>query len=187
MGNDTIIMEGKVGIGVFHPTEELHVGGDALVTGTLTVNGVATLPNLILDKVRLTPEGGIAVKLVNKTGSTTVKGSVVSPTSTASAFTLSPVDSASPIGIVYDAGIADAAEAWVVIAGIAEVLFIGATVLGHFARVCVTGDTNAAAGKAISEAAPTSPFATDKHFQEIGHVIQARADAGLAKVVVHFN
>jgi len=42
-------------------------------------------------------------------------------------------------------------------------------------------------GQAKSEAVPTSPFATDKHFSEIGHVLESRTGEGLAKVYLDFN
>jgi hypothetical protein len=138
--------------------------------------------------VKFTPLGGIAVKLINKTGSASVKGYILDAHgSIDGAVKLVPVDEPDCIGCFLDSGVADGELAWVVVAGIAEVYFSGSTVNGHYARVGVSADTGEAAGQAVSEAVPTSPFATDKHFAEIGHVIQARTGAGLAKVVLHFN
>ncbi|KKL90587.1 hypothetical protein LCGC14_1903210 [marine sediment metagenome] len=34
---------------------------------------------------------------------------------------------------------------------------------------------------------PTSQFATDKHFMEIGHILENTGGAGLARTVLHFN
>ena len=42
-------------------------------------------------------------------------------------------------------------------------------------------------GQALSEALAAPPFATDKHFYEIGHVLESRVGAGLAKCILHFN
>ena len=42
-------------------------------------------------------------------------------------------------------------------------------------------------GKAASEAAPSTPFATDKHFQEIGHAIEATGAEGLCLCILHWN
>ena len=138
--------------------------------------------------MKFTPEGGLAIRLTNDTGADTFKGAVVETSaSVASAFDLVGIGDPDPIGIVYDDGIADGALCWVVISGIAEVFYVGSTSLHQFARVTVGGDVGAAAGKAIAEAVPTPPFATDKHFQEIGHLIEARTGAGLAKTVIHFN
>jgi hypothetical protein len=140
-------------------------------------------------KVKLTPEGGIAVLLTNKTGGNSVKGEVVTAYASAnSAVAKVIVDVPNPIGVFYESGIADAAEAWVVVSGIADVYFIGNTTRGHIARGFLTADgAGYVTGQALSEAVPSSPFASDKHFYEIGHVIESRTGAGLAKVVLHFN
>lgn len=139
--------------------------------------------------VRLTPEGGIAVKLINKTGGVSVKGEVVtnSPT-TDNAVSKIIVDVPNPIGVFYEDGIADGNKAWVVVAGIADVYYIGNTTLGHLARGFLTADGGGyVTGQALSEAVPVAPFSADKHFYELGHVLEARVGAGLAKTVLHFN
>ena len=140
-------------------------------------------------KVRLTAEGGIAVKMINKTGAASVKGTVVMPSdSTNNAVEKIVINEPDPIGVIYDADIADGAEVWVVVSGIADVLFIGNTTRGHLARGFITAESGTyVTGQALSEAIPTSPFATDKHFYEIGHVIESRTGAGLAKTMLHFN
>jgi hypothetical protein len=143
---------------------------------------------IVHDKVRFTIEGGIAVKLTNKTGGATTKGYCVSAASTAnSGVILTPVDAPDCIGVFYETGIAADAEAWVVVAGIADVYFWTNTVRGYFVRTGVAGDTGESAGQAIAEAVPSSPLATDKHFMEIGHCLETRTGAGLAKCVLHFN
>lgn len=107
----------------------------------------------------ITPEGGITVRLINKTGAPSVKGSVIHASSTVNgAFALAVVDVPDPIGIVYEEGVADGDPCLVVISGIADVSFIGNTTRGHLARGFITGDAGYAAGKALSEAIPTSPF-----------------------------
>lgn len=139
-------------------------------------------------KCRLTPEGGIAVQLTNRTGANSVKGTLVHPDSaTSDGVILVPVNDADPIGVVYEAGIADGSLLWIVIAGIAEVYFVNGATQGQFARMCVTADTNDAPGFAMAEAVPTPPLATDKHFQEIGHVLQTVAAGNLARCIIHFN
>jgi hypothetical protein len=131
----------------------------------------------------------MAIKLLNKTGAVSVKGEVVQPdTTTPSAVKKIEVDIPDPIGVFYESGVADGALAWIVVSGIADVYFIGNTTLGHFVRGFLTADGESyVAGQAMSEALPTSPFDDDKHFYEIGHVIEARVGAGLAKCVIHFN
>lgn len=135
----------------------------------------------------ISPEGGVCARMINKTGGASVKGTLVQPASVANGFSLCTVGDPDIIGIVYDEGIAADGQCWVVTSGIADVFFVGNTTIRYLARMCASGDSGAANGKAIAETAPTSPFATDKHFQEIGHVIEARTGAGLAKCVVHFN
>lgn len=142
-----------------------------------------------LDKVLLTPLGGIAVQLINKSGAPSVKGYVVTPSdSVDSAVRLVVKDVPNPIGVFYESGIADGSLVWVVLHGIAEVYFVGSTTLGHVCRGFLTADGGSyVIGQALSEAVPGTPFAADKHFYEIGHVLQARSGAGLAKVALHFN
>jgi len=136
-----------------------------------------------------TKEGGLGVLLTNKTGAPSVKGSVVTASSgTDEGFELIVKDIPSPFGIVYEDGIADGTQCLVVIQGIAEVYFVGNATRGHIARGFLTADGGSyVSGQALSEAVPTSPFASDKHFFELGHVIQSRTGAGLAKCILHFN
>lgn len=142
-------------------------------------------------KVRFTPEGGIAILLTNKTGANTVKGEVVTPSgTTTSAVKLIIKDYPDPIGAFYESGIADGQEAWVVVAGIADVYFVASTTMGYVARGFLTADgASYVPGQALNEAVPTGSPAvvTEKHFYEIGHLLETRVGAGLAKVVLHFN
>lgn len=58
------------------------------------------------------------------------------------------------------------------------------------ARGSITGDhadVTGTAGKAACEALPTSPFSTDKHFLEAGHLMKGRIGAGLVLCNTHFN
>lgn len=135
-----------------------------------------------------TPEGGQAIKLTNKTGAATVKGYLAKASSTNdNAVTLCNIDDADPIGVFYESGIADGQECWIVKSGIADVYYSDSTVRGYFARNGETGDTGATNGMAFTETLPVPPLATDSHFREIGHCIQTRTGAGLAKTVLHFN
>lgn len=141
------------------------------------------------DNTKITPEGGLAVKLTNKTGADSVKGEVVEPgVSVNNSVAKIVVNVPDPFGVFYESGVADGAEAWVVVSGIADVYFVGNTTRGHFARGFLTADgASYVTGQALSEALPTSPFSDAKHFYEIGHVLESRTGAGLAKCVLHFN
>ena len=138
--------------------------------------------------VKLTKEGGIAVRLINKTGGLSIKGyCVTAGGSVDDGVILVPIGVPDCIGVFYESGVGDGARAWVVIAGIADVYFWGDAVRGHLARTGLAADTGEVSGQALSEAIPTSPFDDDKHFCEIGHVLQSRTGAGLARCVLHFN
>ena len=139
-------------------------------------------------KIKFTDLGGLAIRMENQTGETSVKGKLVDPHPTIDgAVTLVPVGMPDIIGVIEEDGIPVGGQMWVVVQGIAYALFAGNTTTGQFARMTIAADTGDAPGVAIAEALPTAPFATDKHFQEIGHVIESRTGAGLAKVVLHFN
>lgn len=135
-----------------------------------------------------TPEGGIAIKVINNTGGTSFKGGIVKTSSNIdNAVELVPIGNPDPFGIMLDDGVPDGLPIWVVISGKAFVFFVNAATRGLFARMTRGADVGAAAGKAISEALPVPPFATDKHFQEIGHILETTIGAGLALVNLHFN
>lgn len=140
--------------------------------------------------VEITPEGGLAYWIINDTGAPSVKGNLVEPSvNVDKAVELLSIDDADPMAIVYDGGAADGELMRVVFSGLAQVLFIGATTRHHFARNCVAADAGATNGQAVSEPVPTPPFATDKHFLEIGHIFESVAGPGpvLALVNLHFN
>jgi len=144
----------------------------------------------VSEKCAMNADGGFMVKLTNKTGGASVKGEVVTvynDTAIDNAVKKTLVNVPTAIGVFYESDVADGSEAWIVISGIAEVYFGDSATRGHLARTTITGDAFTTAGYAISESAPTSPFATDKHFCEIGHVLASRAGAGLTKVLLHFN
>lgn len=132
--------------------------------------------------------GGYAIKLINKTGLNSVKGTLVSAgTAVDDSCILTPQGGLDTIGVMWSDGVADGSPVWVVVSGIAQVKMGAAATRGQFVRQSITGDTGAAAGTAVAEAAPTTPFATDNHFREVGHCIQSIGAAGLARCVIHFN
>jgi hypothetical protein len=169
----TTVSEAEAGVGVT---------ADGVLLKDGTVQGA---------KSYMTAEGGLAVKLTNKTGGASVKGEVVTVYNDSAidhAVEKIVVDIPNPIGVFYESGVADGAEAWVVVSGIADVYFVSDATRGHIARGFLTADgASYVTGQALSEAVPGSPFAADKHFYEIGHVLESRTGAGLAKCVLHFN
>ena len=137
--------------------------------------------------VFLTPEGGLAVKMLNKTGAGSIKGYICETSDIVDNATKYVTDDdVDPMGIMYSDGVADGDYVWVVVSGIAEVYYSDTVTRATFARVPIAADS-IASGQAKSEPLPTSPFATDKHFLEIGHPMESRIGAGLARTVLHFN
>lgn len=145
--------------------------------------------SLLGDKAGITPEGGIMVKLTNKTGVNSVKGTIVMVSAgTDNAFDVNGGNGAQPIGIVYDDGIADASECWVVVSGIAQVLLkaMTASTRGHWVEV------SDAAGRADATAAAPPGGGVpelDIHMQEIGHCLESQGAGAdvLCLCVLHFN
>lgn len=135
--------------------------------------------------VKMTAEGGVAIRLLNKTGAASVKGTAVSAsTATDNAF-IAQANMFDTIGFVYEAGIADGSLCWVVVAGIAEVLWKNATTSTR-GYVCIADDTN---GRCINVEVPTGSPATTDHWKECGHVMETKTGGTniLVKCVIHFN
>ena len=130
---------------------------------------------------KITPEGGYAVKLTNKTGAPSVKGQIVSHEGTvANAFNLTAVDANHCLGVVYESGVEDGAQCWVVVAGIAQVLMKNAATMGHICRIPLNNDEGEAAGYAM-DAAQSSSASVYK----IGDVLETADAAVLCKVLLH--
>ncbi len=142
---------------------------------------------LVGGKIKLTPIGGVAVLLTNKTGENSVAGQLVrADTATNDAVILTGVSDDECFGVFLEAGIADGSEAWVVVSGIADVAFNDniAAVRGNWVG---TG----AAGYARTQAAPPA-LGIAAHFEEIGHSIENVTAGGggthiLGRCVIHLN
>ena len=132
------------------------------------------------EKTKMTRLGGFAILLTNKTGRNTVKGQLVqTDTSIDDAFDVVAASGDDCIGIVLDVGVSDGSEAWVVVGGIADVLIdAGGSTRGD--RLITSATPGSADVWNVGGAVAT-------HFQEIGHCIQTRIGAGLARAVLHFN
>lgn len=138
------------------------------------------------DKAKLTNIGGLAIALTNTTGVVTIAGQLVkADTTTDDGVVLAAAGDTECFGVFLDAGIADDAEAWVVVSGIADVAFDDniAAVRGNWVA------TGAAAGYARTQA---SPAAAPQHFEEIGHSLENVSAGGggthiLGRCVLHFN
>ena len=133
---------------------------------------------------RLTLEGGIALRLTNKTGAASVKGTIVEAHGTVdNAFRVCDANSVEAFGIVYEDGVADGSECLIVVGGRCQVLLKDATASTRNFWV----QTSDVAGRA--DATNASPAAAPTHFLEIGHAIESKgADTDvLAFIMLHFN
>ena len=174
------------------------VGGSAGLAGTnLNIHDTTgfvgmqtttpTQPLSVAEKICMTKTGGIAIKLTNQTGATTVQGQIVKPdTANDDSFILCATSDAEIIGVVLESGVADRAEAWIVVSGIADVAMednVGAT----RQDVIISSPTDA--GYSLPSAGVPS---VANHWREVGHVIESVAAGGigtriLARCVIHFN
>jgi hypothetical protein len=139
-------------------------------------------------EAKITSDGGYAIRMINKTGAPSIKGYVVEPSPTTDkGVQLIRQDIPDPIGVFLDDGVPDGKYAWIVISGKAYVYYTSSATRGYLSRGFVAVDAGFVAGQALNEPLPASPFASDKHFYEIGHVLESRIGAGLALTDVHFN
>ncbi len=134
---------------------------------------------MVGSKGRLTPLGGLAILLTNKSGAVSVAGDVIQSHATiADAVIVADASATNVFGAFYESGIADGSSAWIVVAGKADI---------HMdAGGCSVQDriiTSATAGRGDVSNAP----AVAVHFQEIGHAIEAAAANANALCVIHFN
>lgn len=141
----------------------------------------------MIGSAKLTPEGGLAILKINKTGGPTIKGYIAEAEGTTDdGIQYAAGGDVDPMGVFYEEGVPDGALTWIVVSGVAEVYYAMAVTRATFSRVSTTLEA-LPDGQAVNEALPVPPFATDKHFQEIGHPIESRGSAGLARTVLHFN
>ena len=126
------------------------------------------------------------MKLINKTGGATVKGTVISLDTANDKSFVAQSSEYDSIGVVYEAGVADASSAWVWCNGsLAQVLYKDATAATR-GYVCIADAVN---GRASDVEVPSSNPIVAEHFKEIGHVAESK-NAGtnvLVLVHLHFN
>jgi hypothetical protein len=152
------------------------------------IGNAATIPLDVKAKSGHTAIGGFAIKLTNKTGAVTVQGQTVkADTATDDGVILTAADDDECFGVFLEAGVADDAEAWVVVGGIADVAMGDNEAATHGNWV----ETNSAEA-GYADATAGTPAAAPQHFNEIGHCIESVAAGGggthiLARCVLHFN
>jgi len=136
--------------------------------------------------VKFTSDGGVAIKLTNKTGADSVKGTAVAVSGgTDNAFALPGVDAYDITAFVYESGVADGSECWVVVAGIAVALVEDSTAVSRKDLMLAGGTTS---GR-IEPASAVPPPTNAEHFREVGHAITGCASGtdNTVKIIIHWN
>jgi len=154
---------------------DLEVEGDIFTDSLLESTPGAGIES---NKIKLTSIGGYAVKLTNKSGANSVAGDVVQvAAATADAVDITDAGNLFPVGVFLDSGVADGSEAWVVIAGIADVHMDagGTTIQDRIITSATPGRGDASNNPAVAE-----------HFQEIGHALETVGANGNARCIIHF-
>jgi hypothetical protein len=133
-----------------------------------------------------TNERGFLVKMINRTGKTSVKGELLSASTTADREVILCANEFDGLGIVQEAGVAEGSEMWVWVTGsVAQVLMKNnvAAVRGY---VALAADTD---GRVNAIEVPSSNPVAAEHFKEIGHIMEAKSGGTnvLALVSLHFN
>lgn len=137
----------------------------------------------------LTPEGGTAVWLINRTGAESVRGTVVTLGTAPQSVKKVVAGVPNAIGSIYSSGVADGQPVRVVISGIAWVLFEDgmAPTIGYW----VGSSANVDGRAQVLASPPGSGLAAEiaAHNLEIGHCMDSVASGTnvLARVVLHFN
>lgn len=149
-----------------------------IIAGNITQTGTGRTHES--EKFKLTAIGGFAIRLTNKTGNNSVAGELVEAhQATADAVKLSAINSAITIGVFLDAGVSDASESWIVVAGIADVKYDAAGgSIGDWIKASGTVGRAASSGSEVPGA---------NHFREIGHAIEGAAANALGRIVMHHN
>lgn len=135
-------------------------------------------------RTRFTSEGGLALRLINKTGGNTVRGTIVEIYDGAvdNAVETSEADDTHSVGVMYSNNTADGQPCWVVIEGRCQVLLKDgvAGVRGYWLGVSDTP------GRANCKSDPAD--VTD-HNREIGHCMEQRNSGTNVRVygIIHFN
>ena len=134
-----------------------------------------------------TNERGFLLKITNRTGQVSVKGELVSPSTSADLEAIQQTNEYDAFGVIEEAGVAEGSQMWVwMIGSICQVLMKD-TVAAVHGDFLIAADTN---GRADCVANPGGGLpSTDTHFKECGHFLQSQG-AGtnvLALAILHFN
>lgn len=134
-----------------------------------------------------TSERGFLLKLVNRTGASSVKGTLVSCSTTADREVVKQANEYDTIGVVQEAGVAEGGYMWVWMIGSVCQVLMKDTVAAVRGDILLAADTD---GRATDAANPGEGLpGTDTHFKECGHFMESKTGGTnvLALAILHFN
>ena len=135
----------------------------------------------------VTNERGFLVKVTNRTGETSVKGKLVSASTSQDNAVILQANEYDCFGIIAESGIANESEMWIWVNGsICQVMYKDGVKATH-GEIAICADTDGRADRVVNPGAGVPAIET--HFKEIGHIMQT-VDAGtniLALTMIHFN
>lgn len=180
-------MTKKLSVALSELTGDTVLGGNIQIEGDLDKSTVADFK---INGRLQTLDGGAAKKYINNTGAASIKGTLVRASiSVDEGVDVALVDSVDHIGVIYEDGIANGGEVWVVIEGDAKILLEDSTAAtrGYWAKPSATVPGRVDATNAGPSGGTIA--ALEEHFTEVGHVeesVSAGTDK-LATIHLHFN
>lgn len=160
--------------------QRLFLSGRLVLSGRLKLSG-----ELETQKIRITPEGGFAVKLANNTGSLIAKGSALAASPNHDNSVILQTSEFDCVGFAYE-DIATGSQGWVVTTGVCDALLANSTsaTRGYWAKCSATD------GRIEVTTAPSGigALATSEHFREVGHCLETKTGGTnvLVKILLHF-
>lgn len=119
-------------------------------------------------RFKITTDGGYAVALLNGTGTTSVKGTLLAASTSADDTAILQTNEYDTIGVAYEGGIAAGALMWVVVAGRCQLLVKNSTAITRSTNI-LAADTD---GRCIGVA---SALTTDQHLKKIGNFTESKS------------
>lgn len=145
-----------------------------------------SLGNTAIGQNTTTNERGHLVRMVNGTGATSFKGTLISASTTTDNQFVLQANEFDAFGVVAESGIASGQECWIWVNGsTCEVLWEnGQSSTRGYLAICAPTD-----GRALNVAVPSSNPTVGEHFKECGHVLQSKVSGTNVLVLcqIHFN
>lgn len=134
-----------------------------------------------------TNERGFLVKMINRTGGASVKGTLIFCSTAADREVIKQANEYDTVGVVQEAGVAEGSEMWVWVNGSVCQVLAKDSVAFTRGNILIAADTD---GRADNVANPgTGLPGAEVHFKECGHILESKS-AGtdvLVLVSLHFN